>query len=286
MHQYSCRKQTYAYRGINVDQKYSTFDLLLPLQQFRQYVQQDKNAVNPTKSARKNGGDNKQRQGNPHVPIDTNTSQYWYITSERIPDQIISIDLWKSSVRGSKPQKRRAQTPHNNDYGRRIYDTDRLQVCATAQTRWLPTSFGDSTIASTRNRTVLTKPSTIQKIYCHGRSTKELYRRGSTTSLPVSTSGPVDGFWTEFHTLNDTSSIYRLQGYRQNQPQGKCSKNDGVIWPCGNPIRFNRKIIKGERNHACRRAYNCQRNDGVQKDQHFVTDIHIQEMNLRVETEN
>ena len=66
-------------------------------------------------------------------------------------------------------------------------------------------------------------------MYCHGQSTKELDLRGSTTSLPVSTDGPVDGFWTGFRTVDATASIYLLQGDRQNQPQIKCGKNDVVI---------------------------------------------------------
>ena len=98
----------------------------------------EKNAVNITKSARKNGWYNKQFQGSPRGLLDTNTYQVCQRAGNRSSDQITSTDKWKCGVRGLEPHRRPSQAPHTNNDHRELHVTDRLYVCITTQLRKLP----------------------------------------------------------------------------------------------------------------------------------------------------
>ena len=92
--------------------------LLLTLQRIRRVIPQEEPAVDPTKSAIQNGGDNKQILGSPRGLPDTNTYQYWRRFNERIPDLTTSIYQCKYGVHGVKPQRNPEWTPRANNYRR------------------------------------------------------------------------------------------------------------------------------------------------------------------------
>ena len=65
-----------------------------------------------------------------------------------------------------------AWTPHADYDSRGIHGTESIRICATTQPSKLPSNYGNRPRASARNRKVLTKPITIQKIHRYIRSPK------------------------------------------------------------------------------------------------------------------
>ena len=134
-------------------------------------------------------------------------------------------------VHGIESWRRSARIYHANDDGGILFSKNGLRVCATAQTQLLPTNDGNHPISSARNRTVLEKPNTFQNTHRRGRSTKELNFHCGTTSIPVPTGEPVDGFGTTFCTIYATTFINLLQGNIQNRPRGNTVKMLGPYAP-------------------------------------------------------
>ena len=100
-------------------------------------------------------------------------------------------------------------------------------------------------------------------MYCRGRSTNKAGRHDSTTSLPISTSGPVGRVFTGDPAINSPETLQLLRGDRKNIPQVKWDKDYGAIRPHGNSIPINQETRKGGRISMCRREDDLQQAGGV-----------------------
>ena len=67
---------------------------------------------------------------------------------------------------------RLAHTPFNENDSQGIHEKNGLRVCANAEPRKLPTIYGNRPRGSARSLKVSTKPSVIQNIHRHGKSSK------------------------------------------------------------------------------------------------------------------